>query len=134
MTLWVLDTNVISDRIDLREPVTRHLNNALLQSEPLVLCQPVYYEVERGLIKKGATAKLQFFEAYLVPTLEWVELTNDDWRLASQLWVLATKQGRQLSDIDLLVAAVAVRLMGVMVSDDNDFDILRLDRVNWRRP
>ncbi|MCL4256449.1 MAG: hypothetical protein KJ043_22020 [Anaerolineae bacterium] len=39
--------------------------------------------------------------------------------------------GRQLSDIDLLVASVALRLNGVVVTDDHDFDILPVATENW---
>jgi predicted nucleic acid-binding protein len=37
-----------------------------------------------------------------------------------------------VSDIDLLVAAVAKRLGGVIVSADADFDALSNSRENWR--
>ena len=41
-------------------------------------------------------------------------------------------QGKQLSDVDLLIAALAQRLDGVVVTSDDDFDALPIQRENWR--
>jgi len=41
-------------------------------------------------------------------------------------------EGRAFSDVDLLVAAVAERLGGIIVSADADFDALSVLRENWR--
>ena len=48
-----------------------------------------------------------------------------DWHQASQYWADARHAGRQLSDVDLLLAAVAARLDAVIVSSDEDFNAAR---------
>jgi len=55
-----------------------------------------------------------------------------NWQQAAQFWADAVNKGKQLSDVDLLVAAVAARLGGVVVSADGDFDALPVRRNIWR--
>jgi len=63
-----------------------------------------------------------------------VELEDEDWERAAHLWADAANRGRALSDVDLLVAVVALRLGAVVVSADDDFDTLPVQRENWRFP
>jgi predicted nucleic acid-binding protein len=43
---------------------------------------------------------------------------------AAELWSSTRSAGKQLSDVDLLLAALAVRMDAVIVSNDSDFDAL----------
>lgn len=131
---YVLDTNVIADRMKAREPVSQRLTVAVQTGHRVCLCQPVYYEVMRGLLKTNATRKLHLFQTTIVPLLTWVSLTDDDWRQAAQFWANAVNAGKQLADTDLLIAAIAKRVDGVVVTDDGDFDALPIRRENWRVP
>ena len=47
------------------------------------------------------------------------------------MWAVMRGQGIQLSDVDLLVAAVGIRLNGIIVTDDQDFDDLPVRVENW---
>ncbi len=130
--IYVLDTNVLSDRINGVQIIEQKLNVAIQAGDRMCLCQAVHYEVFRGLLRTNATRKQQFFEEKLVPALEWVVLIDEDWRQAARFWALATTSGKQLSDVDLLIAAVAARLNAVIVSSDEDFDALPVLREDWR--
>jgi predicted nucleic acid-binding protein len=44
-----------------------------------------------------------------------------------------TTKGRQFSDMDLLIAAIAKRLDAILVSSDSDFDALPVTREDWRK-
>lgn len=132
--IYVLDTNVIADRMNAREPVTLRLTATVQNGHQVGLCQPVFYEVMRGLFKANSTRKLHFFQTTIMPLLIWMPLTDDDWHQAAQFWADATNAGKQLADTDLLVAAVAKRLGGVVVTADSDFDVLPIQRENWRIP
>lgn len=131
---YILDTNVIADRMNARELVSQRLFATVQAGHRVCLCQPVYYEVLRGLLKTNATRKLQFFQATIMPLLEWLPLTDDDWRQAAQFWADAVNAGQQLADTDLLVAGIAQRVGGIVVSADADFDALPVRRENWRDP
>lgn len=134
MTNFVLDTNVISDIVS-PVPNTIVINNiAAHRQHTLCLCEPIDYEVRRGYLKTGATAKLKVYEQRIKPQFQWVSLVEADWQQAAQFWADMVNKGKQLSDIDLLLAAVAKRLGGFIISADDDFDPLPIQRTNWRLP
>jgi predicted nucleic acid-binding protein len=51
---YILDTNVISDMLNQQTSVIQRVEQALLQ-DTLYLCQPVYFELRRGLLWKQAS-------------------------------------------------------------------------------
>jgi predicted nucleic acid-binding protein len=91
------------------------------------------YEIRRGLLWRAAPVKYQLYLNQIKSQFEWVVLTDTDWRQAAQFWANTRSGGKQLSDVDLLVAALAIRLDAVIVSDDDDFDVLSVKRENWRK-
>ena len=130
--IYVFDTTTLSELLNRTSPVQGRIRSAHDDGNRLILCQRAYYEVLRGLLKVNATRKLEVFRNRLVPLLEWVQLTDIDWEQAARFWAGVTARGRQFSDMDLLVAAVAARLGGVIVSSDDDFDALPVPREDWR--
>jgi predicted nucleic acid-binding protein len=129
---YLLDTNVIADRISGLNIVTQKLNTAIKAEHRVCLCVPVHYEVLRGLMWKNAAQKRQFYEQQFVPALEWIPLVDADWEQAARFWAETRRKGKQLSDADLLLAALATRLGAIIVSADEDFDALPVKRENWR--
>jgi predicted nucleic acid-binding protein len=83
-------------------------------------------------LRANATRKLSVFEETFVPLLTWLPLIDADWRQAAAFWAEARKAGKQLSDVDLLLAAMTRRLDGILVSADDDFDALPMKHENWR--
>ena len=100
----------------------------------MALCQPVHYELLRGLIRTKATKKRSILQNRLIPAFDWVRLNDTDWLKAAEYWSNAITIGRQLSDMDFLLAALAYRLNAIIVSSDADFDALPIKRENWRIP
>jgi predicted nucleic acid-binding protein len=70
----------------------------------------------------------------IIPLLDYIPLDDEDWLQAARLWADTRRQGRQLSDVDVLVAAVAFRRSAIIVSSDTDFDSLPVRREDWRIP
>jgi tRNA(fMet)-specific endonuclease VapC len=132
--IYILDTNIIADRMKAVEPVSQRMIDTVSAGHIVYLCTPVYYEVMRGLLKTNATRKLQFFQATIMPLLDWLPLTEEDWRQAAQFWAETTSVGKQLSDVDLLIGALAKRLNAIIASSDEDFNALPVRRENWRKP
>jgi tRNA(fMet)-specific endonuclease VapC len=131
--VYVLDTNILSAVFeDPGSPTRARIEDAYDAGHRLVLCQPVHYEIRRGLLKIDATRKLAVYQSTFVPLFHWEAATEADWEQAGTLWAATQKKGRQLSDMDLLIAAITTRLGGVLVSADADFDALPLTRENWR--
>jgi len=134
MTLFVLDTNVISDIVSPKPNTDVLAKIAAHRQHTLCLCEAVDYEVRRGYLKTGATAKLNVYEQRIKLQFQWVPVVEADWRQAAQFWADTVSKGKQLSDVDLLVAAVTIRLGGLIVSADDDFDALSVTRTSWRSP
>ncbi len=130
---YILDTNVIADRIRRHPQVIARLTKAGETGNVLGLCDPVYYEVSRGLLKVNATRKLRHFREEISPLMDRLALINDDWQMAAQLWADMRNQGRQFSDVDLLIASIAQRLNAVVVTADADFATLPIKSEDWRR-
>lgn len=126
---YLLDTNIITALIKGDPRVLAQLEAHL--DDGVYLCQPVFYEAMRGLLWKNATTKIQTLERLRL-RLGWFQLLESDWEQAGVLWAQAVSHGRQLADIDLLIAAIALRQDAIVVTDDQDFDALPVKRENWR--
>jgi predicted nucleic acid-binding protein len=129
---YILDTNVIADYLNAFEPTTDRVRQAIKDQHILYLCQPVLYEVLRGLHHSQSIRKQKTLEDLFMPQLEVATLLETDWRVAAQLWATARSAGKQVSDIDVLITAIAQRMNATIVSADADFDALSVRRVNWR--
>lgn len=109
------------------------LTHASETGNVLGLCDPVRYEVSRGLLKVKATRKMRFFREELIPLMDHVALINEDWQAAAQLWATMRNHGRQFSNVDLLIASLAQRLNTVVVTADSDFAMHPIKSEDWRR-
>jgi predicted nucleic acid-binding protein len=132
--IYLLDANALSDMVTAQPQVMLHVATSLANGNTLGLCRPIHYEIRRGLYWRNAVAKLRAFNEEVMPLLTWVELTDADWDQAAHYWADTHRQGRQLSDPDLLLAALAYRTSGVVISSDTDFDALPITREDWRIP
>lgn len=115
-------------------PVSGRARDATLQGHLVCLSTPVHYEIVRGLTKLDARRQLENYYSTVVPALRWQSLLRKDWDEAARLWAQTQNQGRQLSDMDLLLAAMALRLDAIFVTADDDFNALPIKRENWRSP
>ena len=127
--IYLLDTTIISALLRNNQTVFDAVEHH--KDDILSLCPPVHFEVRRGLLWKDAQVQLDTYIQDLVPRFTWIPLLEADWEQAAALWAQTRKAGRQLSDIDLLIAAIALRVKGTIASNDADFDALDIPRVNW---
>lgn len=129
--IYILDTNVISGCFNRLPQVLDRLNRVGEARHVLGLCDPVRYEVLRGLLKVIATQKLLLFHETIMHLMDHLALIDDDWRVAAQLWATMRNQGKQFSDVDTLIAVLAQRLNAVVVTADDNFAALSIQRENW---
>ncbi|MCC7205867.1 MAG: PIN domain-containing protein [Anaerolineae bacterium] len=132
MTLLLLDTNAISDLLSPTPEARQWATGRRRVGDELGICLPVYYEVLRGLLWRGATVKLRSFRTAILPLLYQVTLIDTDWEQAARFWAMARRSGKQLGDPDLLLAAIAFRLSAIIVSADRDFAALPVTHLDWR--
>lgn len=130
--IYIFDTNPVSDVIKKHPIVVAHIREHQ-QDNILCLCSPIHYEIRRGLLAISATVQMRMYEEQVRPLFSWVPLIDDDWEQAAQFWSDARRKGKQLADVDCLLAAIAVRLNAIIVSADDDFDALPVNRENWRQ-
>ena len=130
--VYLLDSNVITDMVKHVHGVSDRVRAATLRGDQVCLTTPVHYEIVRGLTKLDARRQLEDYYSYIVPALRWKSLIRKDWDQAADLWAQTQKRGRQLSDMDLLLAAMSNRLDAILVTADEDFSILPVKRENWR--
>ncbi|MEO8393673.1 MAG: PIN domain-containing protein [Chloroflexota bacterium] len=130
--IYVLDTNVVSDFLKMQPTVLAAVREHLLDGDHLLIAPHVHYELVRGLVRYNATTQLKRLNEEILPLLEWTPLTDDDWLQAAHLWAATVSAGKQLTDMDLLLAALTQRLDATLVTADDDFDALPIKRVNWR--
>ncbi len=129
--IYVFDTNAITDILK-RRPQILTIIRERQHEHVMCVCSPVHYEVRRGLLAINATTQMKTYETQIQTQFEWVGIQDEDWEQAAELWVAARSKGKQLSDIDLLLAAIAIRLDAIIVSADLDFDALPVKRESWR--
>lgn len=130
--ICLLDTNTITYVMNNDPKVLGQLEKHRAQIDVLGICYPVYYEIMRGLLSRRAAAKISFAQRRILPFFNMIPMHDEDWTRAAYFWAASTLKGRQLSDIDLLVAAIAYRINAVIVSSDTDFDALPVQREDWR--
>ena len=70
--IYILDTSVIADRFNRLPQVLDRLNRVGEAGHVLGLCDPVSYEVLRGLFKVNARRKLRLFHETIMPLMDHV--------------------------------------------------------------
>lgn len=129
--IYLLDTNVISDRMKKWPSVVVRFDFAVREGHTLALCPAVYYELVRGLIKNESTRQIAELNTF-IRAIKNYPILQEDWLQAAQFWAFAKKRGREISDMDLLLAAMTHRLNATLVTSDADFDVLPITHENWR--
>jgi predicted nucleic acid-binding protein len=117
---YVIDTNIMSVHLQGINPVLEAYISQY-RRENLILPELVIYEIERGLKYRDSKNLLARFRNQFIPMFDVITPILEDWRTAGDLWVLARRKGRQLSDMDLAIAAIALRFDAILITNDQDF-------------
>ncbi|SMH53339.1 type II toxin-antitoxin system VapC family toxin [Mesorhizobium australicum] len=120
MTIYLLDTNVVSNAVHRRsDAVAKRLLD--LDTNQLKVSSITYGEVQRGLAqrpdsKRLAEAIADFFVE--IEVLSWTDLTAQTY---GRLRAVMRKLGKTLEPLDMLIAAHALEAGAVLVSSDSAF-------------
>jgi tRNA(fMet)-specific endonuclease VapC len=106
--------------------------NIIATPDNLIIgCPMVWYEVRRGLIAKGATVQMQYFQN-LFATFVWQDYTRNNWEQAARLWVHRRAKGLSIGDADLLIGVFALNRDAILVTNnEKDFVELGVNTENW---
>jgi predicted nucleic acid-binding protein len=132
---YALDTNIISFIMRGDKQVVDTYHQMSDRGDTFVIPIAVYYEVRRGLLATGATAKMKSFER-LCWWFDVEEMGIDEWEKAAQIHASLRKRGTPLGrdDGDIFIAAQCI-INGYTLVTDNTGDFERVDElktVNWK--
>lgn len=130
--IYFLDTNIISYVLKGDELLKSKIADKLLQGDKVLIPRIAYYEIERGLLAKGAISKLQRFESWAI-LLGTVSLSDDILAIASQIYADLTQKGLVIEDDDIFIGATALKHNAVLVTN-NEKHLCRIASLtieNW---
>lgn len=131
----LLDTDILIDLLKQRDrKVVEHATNYFAQHQHFAFSAITRYEILRGLKEKNAVVQSKRFATFVQKSIV-VAVTDREFDLAADLWVMARSSGRSAGDADLIIAASAIVNQRVLVTgNQSHFDwIPNLQLGNWRR-
>ena len=125
---YLLDANIISYLLKGDERLKAIIADKLWQGDKVMIPRVAYYEVKRGLLARGATAKMQRFMNW-ASLLGTVGLTDDTLDIAAQVYADLSKKGRLIEDDDIFIGSTAIKYDAVLVTNNVDH-LSRIDNLN----
>lgn len=135
MTIYALDTNIVSFMLKGDFKVLTAYQKAVETGLEIIIPVVVYYEIRRGLLAVNATAQMNAF-GKLCDTFIVEEMSVASWEKAAQIWFTLRKQGTPIGkdDGDIFIAAHCLVNDYTLITD-NKSDFERIDGlkiVNWK--
>jgi tRNA(fMet)-specific endonuclease VapC len=129
---YLLDTNIVSYILRRNLTIDNKLKQVTRSGNEVFLNCITYYEVKRGFLSVNATRQLvdfhQFCTDYEILFLDDIEIIEQACQINADLKI----KGTPIQDADVLIAATAMTLDLVLVTNDSDLmrvEGLRLE--NW---
>lgn len=114
---YFLDTNVISYILNGNINVKNRIEELILQDNNISVTIFAYYEIKRGLLSVGATAKFECFDNFVkVCNLVNVDISTFD--LASQIYAQLKQTGNLIEDADLLIGVSALEHNAILITNN----------------
>lgn len=134
--IFLLDSNAVSDLLRHHPAIRRKVYLARRTHCPLILSPVVEFEIRRGLRHLDlASVEKQFDRA--ARALRYSPFGRGTWLKAAELWAHSRRSGVVISDADVLIAAQAIELEAVLVTDNEKhfevFKPLGLTVENWKQ-
>jgi tRNA(fMet)-specific endonuclease VapC len=104
MSVFVLDTNIVSYCLKGREEPLRNIRAALSSGKEVLIAPIAYYETKRGLMAIDSQKLLDKFNDFC-ELLNVGRFDNDILDTAADIYVEQRKKGRIMEDADVFVAA-----------------------------
>jgi len=122
MTFYLLDTNHLSAALNADAGIRRKLRDLRLRGDRVGTCAPALCELQAGL---ALTARREHNQRLLRELLGQVRIWPLDPKTAlfyGELYHELRRKGRALSQVDIMLAALAKQLSASLVSTDRDFE------------
>ena len=135
MTVYLLDTNHVGMAVQQASLVGQRVHAARLAGHRLGTCLPVLCEVEAGMRQVRHQAKYRRDLNHLLLQLRLWPIDLKTARIYGDLYVELRRSGRVLSQVDMMVAALARQLKLTVLTTDGDFKALPdIKTADWSKP
>ena len=132
MTLYLLDTNIVSHFMRGDQPIIRQrLREIALQD--LAISAVTKGEMLFGLAKRKSPSKLEQAVSAVLQTITVLPWTSETAEAYGTFKAQCTARGLSLSDLDMMIAAHAISLSAILVTRDKAFNRIGagLKTENW---
>jgi tRNA(fMet)-specific endonuclease VapC len=134
MPAYLLDTNHVSMAVDRSSAVAQRILEARLEGIRLGTCLPVLCEIEAGLLQVRGPAKYRRDLNHLLLQLRLWPIDQKTARIYGELYVQLRRSGRVLSQVDIMIAALARQMKLTILTTDLDFQAVPAVRVaDWSK-
>jgi predicted nucleic acid-binding protein len=135
MPVYLLDTNHVGMGVDPASRVGRRIFEARLAGTRLGTCLPVLCEIEAGMRQVRKKAKYRRDLNHLLLQLRLWPIDLKTARLYGDVYMELRRMGRVLSQVDIMVAALARQMRFTILTTDGDFGALSDIRTeDWSKP
>lgn len=114
---YFLDTNIISYILNGNEKVKNRIEEILLNNDIIAIPVFSYYEIKRGLISVGASAKIERFNNF-VRICELVDINISTFDIAAQIYAQLKQKGNLIEDADLFIGVSALENNAVLITNN----------------
>jgi len=134
VSVYALDSNIISFYLRENASVIENIEKAISNGNVIVIPPIVYYEVKRGLMFINATKKIKEFEA-LCELFPVGDLDNYLLEKSVNIYLQERSAGRNTEDADIFIAAFCIHNNYILVTDNikHFSNITDLRTINWAR-
>jgi len=135
MPAYLLDTNHVGMAVDRASVVGQRIFEARLAGMRLGTCLPVLCEIEAGMRQVRHKAKYRRDLNHLLRQLRLWPVDLETARIYGDVYMELRRNGRVLSQVDIMVAALARQMKLTLLTTDSDYEALPDTRTaDWSRP
>jgi predicted nucleic acid-binding protein len=117
MTVYSLDTNIISYFLRKDTGIINKIGNILTKRDKIIISNIVYYEIRRGLLSNFAPKKTATFNQFC--NVHEVGITDKETaEVAASVYSKLKKKGILIEDADLLIAAFCLQNNYTLVTNN----------------
>jgi predicted nucleic acid-binding protein len=135
MPAYLLDTNHLGMAVDPTSVVGQRIFESRLSGVRLGTCLPVLCEVEAGLRHVRHKVKYRRNLEHLLLQLRLWPIDLKTTRIYGDVYIELRRRGRALSQVDIMVAALARQMTLIVLTTDGDFEALPdIQTADWSNP
>jgi tRNA(fMet)-specific endonuclease VapC len=135
MPAYLLDTNHVGMAVNRTSIVGRKIFEARLTGTRLGTCFPVLCEIEAGLLQVRHKVKYRRDLNHLLRHLRLWPIDLKTTRIYGELYAKLRRRGRVLSQVDIMIAALARQMKLTVLTTDRDFEALPdIRTADWSKP